>query len=150
MQASSIESIRTVLANYRTSLSSVLACLRTSILTVQRTTYAELVGATTPNQHVVSLVVIAVLQCSEQKRYEKTPDFDLRQFYNDRRCCSGSGVYEHPARRSPDGAGAAACRTEFEFLLVHKVYGGSKQIAASEPAGASTIWQRRASRGCGP
>jgi len=39
--ASSIESIRTVLANYRTCLSSVLACFRTSILTVQRTAYAD-------------------------------------------------------------------------------------------------------------
>jgi hypothetical protein len=29
-----------------------------------------------------------------------------------------------------------------------KVYGGSKQIAVSESAGASPIWQRRASRGC--
>jgi hypothetical protein len=43
-----------------------------------------------------------------------------------------------------------ACRTEFKFLLVQKVYGGSQQIAASEPAGASRIWQRRASRGYGP
>jgi hypothetical protein len=57
MQASSIESIRTVLANYRTRLSSVLACFRTSILTVQRTAYAEFIGATAPHQHVVSLVV---------------------------------------------------------------------------------------------
>ena len=61
MQASSIESIRTVLANYRTSLSSVLGCFRTSILTVQKMAYAEFIGATAPNQHVVSLVVIAIL-----------------------------------------------------------------------------------------
>jgi hypothetical protein len=31
-----------------------------------------------------------------------------------------------------------------------KVSGGSKQIAVSESAGASPIWQRRASLGCGP
>jgi hypothetical protein len=31
-----------------------------------------------------------------------------------------------------------------------KVDGGSKQIAVSESAGASPIWQRRASLGCGP
>jgi hypothetical protein len=34
-------------------------------------------------------------------------------------------------------------------LPVQKAYGGFKQIAASEAAGVSTIWQRRASRGCG-
>jgi hypothetical protein len=31
-----------------------------------------------------------------------------------------------------------------------KVDGGSKQIAVSESAGASPIWQRRASLACGP
>src|SRR5580704_12537206 len=30
-----------------------------------------------------------------------------------------------------------------------EVYGGSKQIAVSESAGASPIWQRRSGRGCG-
>jgi hypothetical protein len=30
-----------------------------------------------------------------------------------------------------------------------KVYGGSKQFAVGESAGAPPIWQRRASRGCG-
>ena len=34
--------------------------------------------------------------------------------------------------------------------VFEKVYGGSKQIAVSESAGASPIWQRRASLGCGP
>jgi hypothetical protein len=61
MPASSIESIRTVLVNYRIRISSVLACWRTSIVTVQRTAYAEFIGATAPHQHLVSLVVIAVL-----------------------------------------------------------------------------------------
>jgi hypothetical protein len=66
--------------------------------------------------------VTAVLQCSEQGHYEKTHDCDLHQFYNDRRYRSGSAVYEHPARFSPDRAGAATCRTEFEFLLVQKKF----------------------------
>jgi len=61
IQASSIGSIRTVLWNHRTSLSSVLACFRTSILTVERTAYAEFIGATATHQHVVSLVVIKAL-----------------------------------------------------------------------------------------
>jgi hypothetical protein len=61
---------------------------------------------------------------------------------------SGSGVYDHPAPCSPVGASASACRTEFEFFLFQKVYGSSKQTAASEPDGAPTIWQRSASRCC--
>jgi hypothetical protein len=46
----------------------------------------------------------------------------MKSLCDDCRCRSGSGVYEHPARCSPDGTGAAACRTEFEFLLVQKKF----------------------------
>src|ERR1700722_15925813 len=107
MQDSSIESMRTVLANHRTSLRSVLACFRTTILTVKRTACAAFIGATAPNdetnQHVVSLVAIGYYNAVNRGRYEKIRDCDLCQFCDDRRCRSGSGVYDHPAARcSPD------------------------------------------------
>ena len=90
------------------------------------TACAGFIGATAPNdetnQHVVSLVVIGYYNAVNRGRYEKIRDCDLCQFCDDRRCRSGSGVYEHPARCSPDGAGAATCRTEFEFLLIQKKF----------------------------
>ena len=58
MQASSIESIRTVLWNHRTSLSSVLACFRTSILTVKRNGLRGIYWSDCANQHVVSLSIL--------------------------------------------------------------------------------------------
>jgi hypothetical protein len=70
-------------------------------------------------------------------------------FFDDLRCRSGSRDYDHPAHCSPVGTIAAICRAEFEFLPLQEAYGGFKQIAASEAAGVSTIWQRPASRGCG-
>ena len=150
MPASSIESIRTVLANYRIRLSSVLACWRTSIVTVQRTAYAEFIGATAPHQHLVSLVVIAVLYAVNRNLMKRLMISLCASFTMTAGVALAQEFTSTQHVAPPDGAGPAACRTEFKFLLVEKVYGGSQQIAAGQPAGASTIWQRRASRGCGP